>query len=1071
MIYDFKTLPQLLELRVKATPDIAAFYEKNGACGIPPTEGHTLKGAVLSGRDNSGQWDSTTWKEFSQKVTATASRMIKMGIQPGDRVAIMLPVGLTWEIIHHAVLRVGALVVGLEKADPPERLLEIIENSKPAAIFSGDGKLSQFLPDHLASIFKINVSFNSSVEQGWTSWENFENIPAEIDRLPPMPPPDQPATIIYTSGTTGAAKGILYTHGQLALAAKSIIHLYGNFIEEQTPFICWLPLTALSQRIANISGIMVSAKIYFLPDPRKIMETVKEISPGFFFGVPRFYEKLWAGIIDKIHKTPFYARGFIHLAIGIGGIHAHRSREKRKIGIILKTCHFMADRMILSKIRGIMGHRLKYMVSGSAPIPGHLLEFYHAIGLVILEAYGLSENAIPMAANRHDNFRFGTVGVILPENEVRFDPESVIQVRGPGLFSGYHGDEKSRPFTGDGYYDTGDYGELINNFLTLKGRRAELIKTSTGRRIAPVSVENAIKKYPLIDQAVVFGTGHKRLVALITLGPSAASDYHLAGHWQDPPPKFLEDLKNGLSGATASLPSAEKPGGYIILEQTFSVITGDLTSSQKYRRNNIQNRYQSWMNDLFSKLDASENLPDQYIFLSEAQIRQAQIALMPEQKDAISSKLVRFLRLVRMLFQISEIYLWNSLPHFDLGENWLKRRRDRALRRIGRIITHELSYLKGPAAKAGQMASYVTEAVPLPIRESLSKLQDVSVRIANERVIEIVEKSLGRPLDSMFSRWEKMPIAVATMCQVHLARLKSGESVVVKVLHPDTRKVTRADMDILKIIFSVLGKTMGIANGPEIMRELLDLFVQECDLRREAMHQEIFKKLFSHDPRVLVPKIYWQCTSQDVLTMEYMSGVSYQQFKDAASQQDKNRVGQIIFETISTAICRYGIFNADPHPGNYLFSGEKVCFLDFGFVKRWPGEFINNWKIQSLSGARGNLDTFSAVSDKLGFKGVKSYKELMEQFRSISYEPWKEDKVFKFTSEFMNSELKKLFFYGGKVGTLRMPPEYIAISRLFAGKYAVLSDLQAEANWHKILMPLLQAPTLSLEDVEKTIIH
>ncbi len=1048
MILEFQTLPELLTKRVKISPDKPAFSQLN----------------------DENKWISISWKEFNQKVELTSARLWSQGIRPSDRVGIMLSNCLDWEILHHAVLRLGAVVVGFEKVDPPERLAEIFDNSQPAAFFIENVEQANFLNETQLLSLRITVTFSPIHSEGWETWDKFNQLASNPQNLPPLPNPQQPATLIYTSGTTGSAKGILYTQAQLAMATQSIIRLYGKFLKEDSKFISWLPLTALSQRIANLSGIILAAEVYFLADPRRIMEVIKSISPGFFIGVPRFYEKLWRGIEDNIRKKPWALRTFIHLAIGIGGLYARQVREKKKINWFLKITHRMMDRLVLAKIRGIMGSELKYMLCGSAPIAVHLLEFYHAIGFVILEAYGLSENVIPMSTNTHDSFKFGTVGNILPENEIRFDPESVILVRGPGVFSGYHRDDKTTPFNEEGFYDTGDFGELKGNFLTLKGRRAELIKTSTGRRISPVHVESALKTFSIIDQAVVFGSGHKRLIALLTLNPQTASTQYLSGHWQEPSPKFLADLKAGLMTAAEALPPAERPAGYIVLEQTFSVITGDLTSSQKLRRKNIQQRYLLWMNRLFSQVELSTDFVPKIIFLSEAQIRQTQFAQMPQQHETVSSRMTRFLRLGRMLIKVAEIRFWDSLPHLDLGEAWFERRRNRALKKIGRIITGELSYLKGPAAKVGQMASYVTHLVPLPIRDSLARLQSTSYPLSNELVTSLVEKSLGRPLDSMFSHWEKMPIAVATMSQVHLARLITGESVVVKVLHPDTRKVTHGDLETLRIIFPLLGKGIGISNSLEIMQELFDLFIQECDLRREAVHQEIFHRLYANDPHVIIPKIYWQCTSNDVLTMEYVSGVSYQQFKAAAGQKAKNRVGEIILETISTAICRYGIFNADPHPGNYLFLDNKVCFLDFGFIRRWPKPFIDTWKLQSLAGARGDIDEFIKMSTTLGFKGVNDFQALLNQFTAISYAPWKEDRMYRFTSSFLNSELKKLFYYGNKIGTFRMPPEFVAISRLFAGQYALLSDLGAESNWHRILMPLLNGPTLSLIEVEKDII-
>jgi len=1044
MIDLLDTIPQLLAARVKLSGPKTAFYEL----------------------DSEGLWQPVTWSDFGARVASVASLLSRRGIRPGDKVGILLPNSLNWEILHHAILRIGGVIVALERLDPPERLEEIITNAEPIALFVESSEKIQFL-----SIpgLKIAVSFSEN-DPDWESWDSFNSQPASGGHLPPLPVADQPCALIYTSGTTGKAKGIEYSHGQMILAVKAIIRNYGE-MREGCRFICWLPLSALFQRMSDLYAIVIGAETYFLSDPKQIMNIIREVSPDFFIGVPRFYEKLWAGIDDNIRHKPWPLKKFIQFAIGIGGVRARRIREKRNVGPLVLLLSPVLDKVVLSKIRGVMGKNLKFMVSGSAAIPTHLLEYFHAIGLLVLEAYGLSENIVPMAMNSPESFSFGSVGKLLPEQNIRFDAESGILVKGPGLFKGYYRDT-APVVNAEGFYDTGDFGELRAEFLTLKGRRAELIKTSTGRRIAPVTVEGALKASSYIEQVAVFGSGHKRLIALITLNEQvlAKQQIPMFSLYDQLPAEFEKALKESLHTAAQALSSQDRPAGYIVLQSNFSIIEGEITTNQKLRRKNIQERYRLWMDRMFSIIDQQEKESAALLmFVSEAQIRQARFEHVATQEKVASSRLRRAFLISRMLLRVAEIKFIDSLPHLDLGHAWFMRRRMRALRKMGTIITHELSDLKGPAAKLGQMASYLTDVVPFPIRDSLRKLQSAATPLSKERIIEIVERSLGRPIDSVFSHWDDLPLAVASMSQVHRAKLLSGETVAVKVIYPEARKFTTADIEILKIMFPMIARGMGFSNGPELMQEFLLLFQQETDLMTEAVNQEIFRKIFADDPRVVIPQVYLSYSSRDVLTMEYVAGVSYEQFKLAASQQAKNWAGEIIFSVTSQALSQYGIFNADPHPGNYLFLEGKVCFLDFGFVKRWPVPFIDLWKQQSLRGASRDMPGFIEATEKLGFKGVKDYGELVNQFHAISYTPWREDRLYKFTREFMSREIGKIFYYPNNVGPIRMPPQFAAMSRLFGGMYSVLADLEAEANWHKILVPYMKAPTRFLAEIEKNI--
>ena len=239
------------------------------------------------------------------------------------------------------------------------------------------------------------------------------------------------------------------------------------------------------------------------------MSQIQHIEPDLFIGVPRFYEKLYAGVMTTIDKTPAWQKWLIALALRIGEHHANVLRSGEVPRWFESAWYRLADWLVLGRLRYVMGARLKYMVSGSAPLPSWLLERLQAMGLLVLEAYGLSENLIPVAANQPDAYRLGTVGRVMHGNELRLAEDGELWVRGPGVFGGYYGEESETGlFDADGYFATGDYASIdADGFITLTGRKSEVFKTSTGRRIAPGGIESILRTVPYIEQAAVFGAG------------------------------------------------------------------------------------------------------------------------------------------------------------------------------------------------------------------------------------------------------------------------------------------------------------------------------------------------------------------------------------------------------------------------------------------------------------------------------------------------------------------------------------------------------------------------------------
>lgn len=361
--------------------------------------------------------------EFHRRASIIAAALRRQGLREGDRVGIVARSSPTWDVVQLGILAAGGVVVGLNLHDGGERIGGIVARHGLVGLIVQDQGAVERLGATVCAGLRFLISVDPIVGPGHTT---VDEIVAAADgqdaqTLPPIEP-DSPATIIFTSGTTGEAKGIQYAHRQVVLAAASMLQVFAD-IEQGSRMACWLPLSNLFQRMLNTCAIARGAEIFYVDQPQEIMKHVASIGPHLFIGVPRFYEKLHAGVVDRIDGAPALTRHLARWALGVGMRFHAAVRAGNKPEFPTRLQHALADRIVLRRIRGIMGANLRYMISGSAPMPIWLLERFQALGWLVLEAYGLSENIIPVAANRPTVYRFGTVGHAMPGSEVRLTNE------------------------------------------------------------------------------------------------------------------------------------------------------------------------------------------------------------------------------------------------------------------------------------------------------------------------------------------------------------------------------------------------------------------------------------------------------------------------------------------------------------------------------------------------------------------------------------------------------------------------------------------------------------------------
>ncbi|MFZ1982783.1 MAG: AMP-binding protein, partial [Desulfatitalea sp.] len=384
-------------------------------------------------KNSAGQWQKTTWKQFHEAVRDLTGRLYAAGVRSGDSVALMMANSVRWETIQHAVYCLGGIVVGMDRNDPAERIADLFSLCTPMALFVDDSCLLERVPRPALAALKLVVA-----ERG--PEPSAASIPVRLfAQLPPAArfdgaaaATDRPATVIFTSGTTGRPKALVYSHRQLALAVASVAPLLAD-LPDQAHTACWLPLANPFQRMTNWCAMAANWKAFMVSEPAKILEQVREIRPHFLVAVPRFYEKLHAGIRQRLEAMPGGMKAAAAWAQRIGGRCRREKARGTRLPWSLRCQYRLADRLVLQKIRDSMGGQLRYFISGSAPLSVALIEAFAALGWTILEAYGISENIIPMAMNAPGAYRPGSVGRPLANNDIRIAGDGEILVKGPGV--------------------------------------------------------------------------------------------------------------------------------------------------------------------------------------------------------------------------------------------------------------------------------------------------------------------------------------------------------------------------------------------------------------------------------------------------------------------------------------------------------------------------------------------------------------------------------------------------------------------------------------------------------------
>lgn len=536
-----------------------------------------------------GQWRSGDWRAYFSVTAQVAASLRRLGLTPGDRLGIMAPTGAQWDVVQLAALAAGGVVVGIDVHEHDERLAKIFELCEISGLVVADEALLARLPQAAKARLDLVITLApQACVKGACGWDDLTKTTDTDATWIDEARPEAFALIVFTSGTTEAPKGIAYTHRQVTLAYTAILDAFPD-IGAGARLACWLPLSNLFQRMINFCAIARGAQTYYVENPRDLMHHLPRIAPHVFIAVPRFYEKFYAGILERLQTKPHWQKRLFETALDLARRVAILRDRRQRVSIMLRLASVTLNSAVLRAARAAMGGQLSFLVSGSAPMPQWLLRDLAALGMPVYEAYGLSENIVPISVNRPGAIKYGSVGKLLRPNEICIAEDGELLVRGPGVFTGYFG-EPPAPRNADGFLATGDYAEQDKDgFITLTGRKSEIFKTSTGRRIAPNGIEAFVKQVPYVEQCLVLGASRPFVVAIIWLTVS---------HLEQARPGIMAAVRRAVAG----LPDYQQPSGLILSTQMLYIERGEITSNLKLRRKQIELNYTADIERLYAQI-------------------------------------------------------------------------------------------------------------------------------------------------------------------------------------------------------------------------------------------------------------------------------------------------------------------------------------------------------------------------------------------------------------------------------------------------------------------------------------
>jgi long-chain acyl-CoA synthetase len=557
-----------------------------------------------------GAWRDVSYRELGEIASEIGRGLIDLGLEPGDRVAILCTTRPEWTYVDLAITSAGGVVVPIYPSNSPEECAWVAGNSEARfVVCERAGQVAKIVEvrEQLPALDGIIVIDPSGETADAHALDDVRvrgrgRDEAELAARADAVTPEDPFTFIYTSGTTGPPKGCVLTHGNyrsvVSMCEESAVLHPGDIAYLYLPLAHSFAL--LIQLIALDSGCTLA---YNSGDPKQIVPELAEVKPDYLPSVPRIFEKIYALVTAS--GDPERIRAAIQLGLKVRQLEAAGQPVPEE----LKAAYAQADEKLFSGVRNAFGGRLREATSGAAPIAREILEFFYAAGVPVLEGYGMTETATASTIQTAEYFKFGTVGRALPGCELRIADDGEILVKGANIFQGYYKmEDKSFGAIQDGWLHTGDIGTVDEDgFLTITGRKKDIIITAGGKNLSPANLENDLTQSRWISHAVMYGDRRPYPVALITLDaeeiPDFAREHGLAENVDSlsREPKVIELIQGVLDEVNTKYARVEQIKKFVLLDHDFSQETGELTPTLKLKRNVVNEKYAADFDRLYAE--------------------------------------------------------------------------------------------------------------------------------------------------------------------------------------------------------------------------------------------------------------------------------------------------------------------------------------------------------------------------------------------------------------------------------------------------------------------------------------
>ncbi len=561
-------------------------------------------------RRRDGQWRDVTWSQFGEEVRGVAKGLIASGVAAGDRVALQAKTRYEWTVFDFAIWTAGGVVVPVYETSSPDQVSWILSDSGATAIVVESAEHAaavESVRDQAPALSSVHVIDDGAMDALIAAGASVPD--AELDARRATLNADSLATLIYTSGTTGRPKGCELTHGNFLFEIDNGITLLDRFMGVQGSLLLFLPLAHVLARVLQVGAIKNRTVIGHTPDVKNLLGDLGEFQPTFVSAVPRVFEKVYNSAKAKAEGD---GKGKIFDRAAQVAIDWSRAQDTGGPGLGLRVQHALFERLVYGKLRAALGGRCTGAISGGAPLGERLGHFFRGIGVTVFEGYGLTETTAAASVNHDEGLRIGTVGQPLPGVTFRIADDGEVLIKGGIVMRGYwnNPDATREAIDADGFFHSGDIGELDSEgFLTITGRKKEIIVTAGGKNVAPAVLEDRLRAHRLISQCIVVGDQRPFIAALITLDEEALPQWleskgKPAGQTAEQlreDPDLMAEIDEAVKDANKAVSQAEAIKKFHILGTDFTEDNGMLTPSLKLKRSVVMKEFGTEVEALYSR--------------------------------------------------------------------------------------------------------------------------------------------------------------------------------------------------------------------------------------------------------------------------------------------------------------------------------------------------------------------------------------------------------------------------------------------------------------------------------------